>query len=222
MKTKLSLALLFSFIILSCTKTYEQELYNDALKPSKAKAKTTKFIQNKDDIGLTSTNLIYEEELYKYYLDLEISKLENTIKEIEGLSPKDKDYYSQQKRLPQLKDSLETFSKERAITPGFAGLGEKYWGRVRPPIPPAPDVMDYLKYFVVNNVTADLKIYDANGKLVANSEGKLTQFPEARKGIMYGYINNELKYTKGSYLFKVTRINSNNEVVSYSMTIKPN
>lgn len=156
MKTKITTILLVGTILASCSKLpYGHGSDEDD-----------------DKIVLTENNYVFEGDLKKFALELEIDALKNEIETIEALSPNDPGYDEGKQRLPKAKIELAASVTEQMSTFGFEDILDRVGRRIPRPRGPGPGVIPttvrYIAFYA--KVAAKITAINMQGEVVGQTE----------------------------------------------------
>ncbi len=125
MKIKITSIVLFCMVLASCSKL------------------PYGHVSDEDDykIVLTENNYMFEGDLQKYALGLEINALKNEIEAIEALTPDDPGYDEGKQRLPEAQDELAVSVTEQNTIFGFEDILDRVGRRIPRPKGPGPGII---------------------------------------------------------------------------------
>jgi hypothetical protein len=161
MKTKITLLIAFvSLSISSCVKDYVGH--------------------GQDKIALTNDNYMYEGDLYAIYLDMEITKVDALISDLEKIIKSNQGNEQTDKDLEAAKARKGTLNNELVTVPDWL------FRRIPKPKPPCPNPTncDFLGFdFIGSFGRTQLKsvtVYDADGNEVGGTTGQQNPLPRTR------------------------------------------
>ncbi len=156
MKTKITFVLLVCAVLTSCSKLHYGHGSDG----------------DDDEIVLTENNYVFEGDLAKFALGLEIDALKNEIETIEALAPNDPGYDEGKQRLPKAKTELAVNVTEQKNTFGFDDILDRVGRRVPRPRGPGPGIIpttvSYIAFYA--KVKAKITAINKQGEVVGQTE----------------------------------------------------
>lgn len=202
MKTKIILFVLVTSLLTSCSKLPYGE-------------------GSESDIILTENNYIYEGDLFKYTLNIQIDSLEARAKELIVLSGQD----------PKFKDELEDtnallieVSAIEQNVPAIANIIDQVGRRNPiPPRPPRPDVLpDGLQYILrydLQSLSIEGTNQDSN-LVLESEEGYLSPLPGTKGLIQIQEINTYVLQSNDIVTLRIKRTNNKKKFNEYLLNVK--
>ena len=205
MKTKITLLLLATIAITSCSKLW---YWNDD--------------NTIEEIELTESNYIFEGDLYKYALEIRIDSLQNRAEYLKEIIGNNQGTPAIEKEFEETISSLEDASETAEGVVVFDDL-TGILGRRNPigPRPPRPSVIPIgLEYILTHNLNeVDLVINDENGAELGKTEGNLYEISGSKGMLMYKKVNNTNSISDGTVM-NIQRLNNLNQADSYSIQVE--
>lgn len=156
MNAKITVILLVCTVLISCSKLPYGHGSDD----------------DEGKIVLTENNYVFEGDLYKYALGLDIDALKNEIETIEALTPDDLGYDEAKQRLSKAKTELAVSLKEQANTLGFEDILDRFGRRVPRPRGPGPGIIPteviYIAFYA--KVAAKITVTNMQGEVVGQTK----------------------------------------------------
>ncbi|WP_289042383.1 hypothetical protein [uncultured Zobellia sp.] len=205
MKTKITLLLLVTITMTSCSKLW---YWNDD--------DTIKGIE------LTDSNYIFEGDLYKYALEIRIDSLQNRAAYLKEIIGNNQGTPAIEKEFEETVSNLEEASETAETVVVFDDLAGAL-GRRNPigPRPPKPSVIPVgLEYILTHQLyKVDLVITDDNGAELGKSEGNLYEVPGSNGMLMYKKIKITNSISDGTAI-SIERLNNLEQADSYSIQLE--
>ncbi|PKA97397.1 hypothetical protein B0O79_1058 [Flavobacteriaceae bacterium MAR_2009_75] len=205
MKTKITLLLIATIVMTSCSKLW---YWNDD--------------NTIEEIELTESNYMFEGDLYKYALEIRIDSLQNRAKYLKEIIGNNQGTPEIEKEFEETVSSLEDASETAEGVVVFDDLIGKL-GRRNPigPKPPRPSVipvgLEYLLSYNLNEV--DLVINDENGAELGKTEGNLYEISGSKGMLMYKKVNITNSISDGAVI-NIQRLNNLKQADSYSIQVE--
>ncbi|WP_036151394.1 hypothetical protein [Maribacter forsetii] len=196
MKSKLLLIVMCSVVICACDKDF------------------TGTLTNKEKIEITSENYLYEGDLYREYLTVEIQNNNNIIKALEKLSLTRQLDEKEKAELNKAKNNILTLKDDFDNILDIVGL------RIPKPKPPCPnptncDYFNFQQLFTTDNIKKiNFEAYNTSGKLVPIEIGEFTPYPDSGIPVQISSFKIE-SYKQTGLLIKVNVINTDGTERSY-------
>ncbi|MEP2057910.1 MAG: hypothetical protein ABJJ05_08900 [Maribacter litoralis] len=196
MKSKLLLIVMCSVVLCACDKDF------------------TGTITNKEKIELTNENYLYEGDLYREYLTVEIQNNNNIIEALEKLSLARQLDEKEKAELNKAKNNILTLKDDFENIIDIVGL------RIPKPKPPCPnptncDYFNFQNLFISGNAEMiNIEAYDTSGKLVPIEIGEFSPFPDLDIPVQISSFKIE-SYKQTGLLIKVQVINADGTERNY-------
>ncbi|APA64572.1 hypothetical protein [Maribacter sp. 1_2014MBL_MicDiv] len=196
MKSKLLLIVFSSVIISSCIKDF------------------TGTITDKEEIEITSDNYLYEGDLYREYLTVEIQNNNTIIEALEKLSLARQLNEIEKEELNNAKDNILSLKDDFDNIIDIVGL------RIPKPKPPCPnptncDYFNFQNLFISGNAEMiNIEAYNTSDKLVPIEIGEFSPYPDLGIPVQVSSFKIE-SYKQTGLLIKVHVINEDGTERSY-------